>query len=132
MDVDGVTVLRRASRPPNVPEILDLVQDNTDAFHLVFVHRDQGANPDRVRDEWMLPLAKAWGDSRPERMVPVIPIRETEAWLLADGAALRTALGVQWSDSDMGVPGRPREVEAIADPKVPDRAAGTTPRPPDR
>jgi hypothetical protein len=28
-------------------------------------------------------------------------------------------LGVRWSDADIGVPPRPREVEAIVDPKVP-------------
>ncbi|SNY12270.1 DUF4276 family protein [Paractinoplanes atraurantiacus] len=119
VDVDQVTVLRHLQRPPNVPEILGLVEENADTFHLVFVHRDRGANADRVRDEWIAPLIKAWGRSRSERLVPVVPVRETEAWLLADGAALRAALGVQWSDAEMGVPARPKDVEAIADPKIP-------------
>ncbi|WP_347404648.1 hypothetical protein [Solwaraspora sp. WMMD1047] len=46
-----------------------------------------------------------------------MPVRETEAWLLADGQALRDALGVRWSDVDMGLPASPREVERIVDPK---------------
>ncbi|MFF5080134.1 hypothetical protein ACFY36_24030 [Actinoplanes sp. NPDC000266] len=44
-----------------------------------------------------------------------------EAWLLADGDALRSSLGVRWSDADMGVPRRPKDVEAIVDPKIPIR-----------
>ena len=118
VDVDQVAVLRRHQRPPNVPEILDLIQANTDTFHVVFVHRDQGANAARLYDEWLAPLAKAWDPAWSERLVPVIPVRETEAWLIADGAALRTALGVQWSDADMGVPGKSRDVETIVDPKA--------------
>ncbi|XVV11663.1 DUF4276 family protein [Actinoplanes sp. CA-131856] len=120
VDVDQVSSLRRHQRPPNIPEILDLLTENADTFHLVFVHRDQGANENRVSQEWVAPLTRAWG-ARTERLIPVIPVRETEAWLLADGDALRASLGVRWSDAEMGVPGRPKDVEAIVDPKVPIR-----------
>ncbi|GAB3800854.1 hypothetical protein GCM10027605_17180 [Micromonospora zhanjiangensis] len=47
----------------------------------------------------------------------MIPVRETEAWLLADGEALRNTLGVRWSDADLGLPRRARDVEQISDPK---------------
>ncbi|GLY03669.1 DUF4276 family protein [Actinoplanes sp. NBRC 101535] len=121
VDVDQVTVLRRRQRPPTVPEIIGVVEANADTFHLVFVHRDQDGNTDRVRREWLDPLAEAWGTSRPERWVPVVPVRKSEAWVLADGNALRSVLGVRWADADLGVPGRPRDVERIGEPKVPIR-----------
>jgi Domain of unknown function (DUF4276) len=40
-----------------------------------------------------------------------------EAWLLADGDAIRSALRVTWPDEQLEVPRAPDRVEAIADPK---------------
>ena len=47
-------------------------------------------------------------------VVPVQPIREMEAWALADGDALRGVFGTSLTN---GLPGRVREVEAFPDPK---------------
>ncbi|HZN19957.1 MAG TPA: DUF4276 family protein [Micromonosporaceae bacterium] len=116
IDVADVTVLRAAHGPVGVEAIMRLVAQNAGMFNLVFIHRDQGANPERVRREWVDPLRGAWGD-RSERLVPIIPVRETEAWLLADGQALRAALGVRWSDDSMGLPPHPAHVERVDDPK---------------
>jgi hypothetical protein len=121
VDVERVTVLRERMRPLAVPDIVDLVRRNENTFHLVFVHRDQDGNTDRVRREWIDPLTEAWGGRRPERLIPVVPVRKTEAWVLADGDALRGVLGINWSDVQLGVPGRAADVERIPDPKVPIR-----------
>jgi hypothetical protein len=51
----------------------------------------------------------------------VVPVRKTEAWVLADGDALRGVLGINWPDARLGAPGRAADVERIADPKVPIR-----------
>lgn len=53
-----------------------------------------------------------------ERTVGVVPVREMEAWALADGDALRGAFGAVLDDAALGIPIRPREVEGIFDPKV--------------
>jgi hypothetical protein len=116
VEVADVQPLRRRNGPCSVDEVIELVRRNAASFTLVFFHHDQGANAERVDTEWLRPLRRLWGD-RPERLVPVVPVRETEAWLLADGDALRTALGVQWTDAQLGLPKHPKDVERIMDPK---------------
>lgn len=118
VEIPEIVVLRHHSGPPSVQQIIDTVEKNEGLFSLVFVHRDHGASRDRLEREWIGPLSLKWG-SRAERLVMVVPVRETEAWALADGNALRRALGVTWQDADLGVPRRPRDVEKIPDPKVP-------------
>ena len=46
-------------------------------------------------------------------VIPLVPVRETEAWLLADRAVWA---GLRGSDTS-GLPARPRDVEKIGDPK---------------
>ncbi|MDG4767321.1 DUF4276 family protein [Solwaraspora sp. WMMD406] len=116
VEVANVQPLRDRPGPSTVDEAIAMVERNDGAFSMIFYHRDQGANPERVRKEWLEPLRKRWTDRR-EQLVAVVPVRETEAWLLADGQALRDALGVRWTDVEMGLPGSPRQVEQIADPK---------------
>lgn len=116
VEVSEVQVLRARPGPPAVPEIVKLADEQKDSFLLVFVHRDQGASSERVRREWVEPLHAAWGE-RAERLVMVVPVRETEAWMLADGNALRAVMRVTWPDNQMGVPVSPRRVEEVADPK---------------
>nr|MDT0663059.1 DUF4276 family protein [Micromonospora sp. DSM 115978] len=116
VEVAEVQPLRDHGGPSSIGQLLDIVEGNKGAFNLIFFHRDQGANPHRVREEWLEPLRKRWV-GRTEQLVAVVPVRETEAWLLADGQALRDALGVRWSDADMGLPASPREVERVVDPK---------------
>jgi len=64
-------------RPLAIPDILDLVRRHENTFHLVFVHRDQDGNTDRVRREWIDPLVTAWSHGRTERLIPVVPVRGT-------------------------------------------------------
>lgn len=116
VEVADVVVLRTRSGPPAVDSVIQMVERQAGSFSLVFFHRDRGANQERVKREWIDPLREMWG-SRAERLITVVPVRETEAWLLADGAALRRALGVRWSDAAIGVPGTPQMVEKIGDPK---------------
>jgi hypothetical protein len=116
VEVAEVQPLRDHAGPSTVDEVVDVVSRNAGAFSVIFFHRDQGANPERVRSEWLKPLRRRWVD-RSEQLVTVVPVRETEAWLLADGQALRDALGVRWSDAEMGLPASPRGVERVADPK---------------
>jgi len=116
VDVADVRALRAHGGPPSIDDIMGLVEAERGSFNLVFVHRDQGASPTRVLSEWLGPLTDRWGD-RPERLVTVVPVREMEAWLLADGDAIRSALRVTWPDDQLGVPRAPDRVETIPDPK---------------
>lgn len=93
--------------------------DAQGAWHILFIHADGAGQPDRVREEQIEPairrlkaeLGAGYGS------IAVIPIRETEAWLLADGNALRQAFGTSLSNSGLGIPASPRDVERIAEPK---------------
>lgn len=116
VEVADVQPLRDRKGPSSIADVIKLVDRNPASFLLVFFHHDQGANADRAWAEWLTPLREQWGD-RAERLVTVVPVRETEAWLLADGEALRRALGVRWPDAEMGLPTRARDVENVADPK---------------
>lgn len=116
VDVADVQILRNRCGPAPIDDVIKLVDRNAASFLLVFFHRDQGPSADRVEAEWLGPLRARWGD-RNERLIPVVPVRETEAWLLADGDAIRNALGVRWTDTEMGLPRNAKDVERLADPK---------------
>lgn len=88
-------------------------------WNILFVHSDGAGDPGRARAERIDPAAEALRDLIEEQgcVVGVVPVRETEAWLMSDGEALRSALGVTFPDRELGVPAHPRDVEGIEDPK---------------
>jgi Domain of unknown function (DUF4276) len=66
------------------------------AFDILFVHADGAGDPRRARDERVQPAIHLMTAERPgwsDGVVAVVPVRETEAWALADGDALRAAFG---------------------------------------
>ena len=87
---------------------------NGSSFDLWFIHRDaddgnytgrvseieEGARQAELKTDW----------------VPLIPVRETEAWLLLDEAAIRRAAGSPKGRRPLNLP-RPSQVEAVSDPK---------------
>lgn len=75
---------------------------------ILFVHRDaEAVAPDKRRTE--IPKAA--------EVVPVVPVRMTEAWLLFDEEAIRRAVGRPNRRHDLGLPAISR-VEHVADPKL--------------
>ncbi|WP_067505524.1 DUF4276 family protein [Actinoplanes sp. TFC3] len=116
VEVADVRAVREKKGPRSIDEVLELVDLNRGSFSIVFFHHDQGARPGRTETEWLEPLQVRWG-SRSERLIAAVPVRETEAWMLADGDSLRRALGVRWPDEELGVPAHPKHVESIADPE---------------
>jgi hypothetical protein len=89
-------------------------------YHVLFLHTDGGgdyATALRARFEpWKAGLAGL--RHADEREVAVVPVREMEAWTLADGDALRGAFGTSLGDSALGLPSRPADVERIPDPRA--------------
>ncbi|MBB5869752.1 hypothetical protein F4553_003131 [Allocatelliglobosispora scoriae] len=83
-------------------------------YDLIFVHRDY-----RKADEWFHSFFRTLEPLGLRNVVKVIPVQTTEAWMLADGDALRVASGSSGlSDRQLGVPRRPSEVERIPAPKT--------------
>jgi len=79
---------------------------------VLFVHRDAEAQPADLRRE-EIANALLWAAVH---HVAVVPIRMTEAWLLADEAAIRTAAGNPNGTDDLHLP-EIRRLEEIPDPK---------------
>jgi hypothetical protein len=91
------------------------------AFHVLFVHSDGEGDPQRARAERVRPGV----DAMHKRLgtagrcgVAVVPVRETEAWALADHDCLRRVLGTQRSAQELGVPEGAAGIESLADPKA--------------
>lgn len=86
---------------------------------LLFVHRDaDNEDPTSRREEFKRALfeARASGEfSVPA--VPVIPIQETEAWLLLDENAIRRAANNPSGKNDLSLPAR-HHIEQIKDPNA--------------
>jgi hypothetical protein len=80
---------------------------------LLFVHRDAEAQPP---DDRRVEIAAALRDV-PVRHVPVIPVRMTEAWLLAHESAIRAAAGNPNGREPLSLP-PVRRLENLPDPKA--------------
>jgi len=93
-----------------------------EAFQIFFVHADTGGRAleaemagrsceicDEMQRQCAWPLA---------RCVVIAPRKETEAWILADGVAVTSALGYTGLPATAGLPADAIEAEALVDPKA--------------
>jgi hypothetical protein len=89
------------------------------AWQVLCIHTDGASDPTSAQRERVQPaverIAAELGSAH--RTAAVVPVRELEAWLLADGDALRAALGTTLDDAALGLPSPCRDVERVADPK---------------
>jgi hypothetical protein len=89
--------------------------------HALLVHNDADRleynEAKRQRFEPGLQLVRTCGGEVCQHLVPVIPVRMIEAWMLADSNALKNVLGTNLDQQTLGLPRRAALVETIADPK---------------
>ncbi|MBL8231577.1 MAG: hypothetical protein JNL98_23980 [Bryobacterales bacterium] len=78
----------------------------------LFVHRDAEGFPSSLRREEIAAAARGI----PTLHVPVVPVRMTEAWLLADEQAIRRAAGNPKGKDPLSLPDVHR-LEDVPDPK---------------
>ena len=90
------------------------------AWNILFVHTDGEGDPERAAAERVEPaLARLKAlDGNTGIGVAVIPVRETEAWAILDGDALRQVLGTTLTDQALGLPRTARDAEKAKDPKA--------------
>lgn len=101
-------------------KVLQAVREASIQFDVLFIHSDGGGDPEAVLRDQIEPSRISLRTECPRwrgKTVPVIPVRETEAWAIADGEALRKVFGCSRSDPDLGLPSNSRAVERILDPK---------------
>lgn len=114
--LDDPSALKNASREDR---ILGAAKEARGAWRILFVHTDGAGNPAQSRERLAQPaldqLHCDWGDAGIG--VAVIPIRETEAWAICDGEAVRQVLGTTLTLASLGLPATPAAVEAVIDPK---------------
>jgi hypothetical protein len=99
--------------------ILAAAELSRGAWNLLFVHSDGAKDPRRARAEQVEPSLELLRDrcGHDGVGVAVVPIRETEAWAIADGEAIRRVFGTRLMDRELGLP-EGRAVEELADPKA--------------
>lgn len=110
---------RGARDQPRAERIRAAAERDRGAFHILFVHADGAGDPAGARLHQVEPARRLVRDAlgATHETVPVVPVREMEAWALADGAALRAAFGTTLDDEQLGIPGRAAAVEQVSDPK---------------
>lgn len=90
-------------------------------FDVLLLHHD-GA-PQRSSEKVVERMRAVWRTrAGHEPLVPVVPVRETEAWVLADRAALADTLSIRAAQVEKAVPARAAEIESLIDPKKPLRS----------
>jgi hypothetical protein len=93
----------------------------SDAFHMVFIHGDTGGRGlQRGLDNRTCSYCSAINNlcAWPlERCIVLAPKHETEAWLLADPAAVAAALGYSGQPASLGLPQDAQHAERLSDPK---------------
>src|SRR5689334_24837830 len=96
--------LRRLASPPGrrVVDRLRAVFDFDDGFDLVIVHRDAENQSPQTRREEVSAAIKEVREGLP--VLPVIPVRMTDAWLLVDEAAIRRIAGRPSGTGPLGLP----------------------------
>ena len=112
-DVAVLTVRRGGRRAEDVCSAAEKRLDD-----LFFYHYDGGADQSRSRRQYREPFAVEWRKRLDGRaLVPVLPVREMEAWALADKTALRAVVDSDWSTRDVFQNDRLADVERLEDPK---------------
>jgi len=87
------------------------------AMNLLFLHCDGGSDPDTARNRVLAPYVDAIAGLGGFESIPVVPVREMEAWALADPAAITAVTRSTVSTDDLPLPHRAGDVERITDPK---------------
>lgn len=109
---DEVQGLQRQWPGSSHEKLAKLVKEAAAPYDLVFLHRDADSTDPGPRTE---EVRRALAEHE-LKGVPVVPVQETEAWLLTDEQAIRDVVGRSRGRADLGLPGLKR-IEQTKDPK---------------
>lgn len=118
VEVADVEVLP-VPRPRRIDNVCAAARERLDSLSMVFYHYDGTADVDSARQQYWRPMAAKWQQLPGDRdLVPVVPVREMEAWALADVEALREVVGSDWVRRSVFQADRLPDVERLEDPKL--------------
>ena len=112
--IEGAWVdFRRLPAPPRT--LVDKLRRCLELYpaELIFVHRDAEGEPSENRYQ---EIERARVEAQLDPLVAIVPIRMTEAWLLGNESAIRSAAGNPHGTEPLPMP-RIRDLEAVPDPK---------------
>jgi hypothetical protein len=127
VEVPDVPMARFGASGRSVEKIAEEACAFRDVCDAVFIHADTGGRGlergiAHRSDAYCIALGNCCGWPA-ERCITLIPRHETEAWLLADGEAVTSALGYHGRPAEVGLPSDARAAERLGDPKKTLRAA---------
>lgn len=87
---------------------------------MLFVHTDADCNDDSIVFNSKIIPAKTFLEEQDDELVckkviAIVPVQMTEAWMLADKNLLKDEIGIEGTDIDLGIHRRPEE---ISNPKA--------------
>ena len=90
-------------------------------FHALIVHADADAPAaNHALDYRFAPGQQLVRESKGDacrNLLPIIPIRMTEAWMMADFQVFQKVVGTDLEAENLGFPSHPHQVETVHDPK---------------
>lgn len=114
-EVSGIAPdLRQLPTPPgnSVAEKAAAIEEHFSEINLIFVHRDaDNAGYDARREE-----ISQQTEGCQSSIIPIIPVKMIEAWLLCDIEKIGTIIGIQADRRPNSAP-KIRNIEKLADPK---------------
>lgn len=110
-------------RPTQSERILEAAR-TTNGYHMLIIHADADApTAERALRERVQPgveqVQQAFEAQEAvcANIVPIIPVRMTEAWMLADPQALQAVIDTNTDIADFQLPERVHQVESLTHPK---------------
>lgn len=122
VDIGALIALNHSAemrQAPRADRIRQAAIDAAPAWNVLFVHADADGNRVAALDERVIPGLQLVAEAALPNSegVAVVPVRETEAWTLADGDALRSVFGTVLPDERLGLIHRNAALEGIQEPK---------------
>lgn len=103
-----------------VNQISDLAKKYS-FFHVICVHCDSDSpDMENVIQNSIKPAFDAVNEMEGDvckNLIAIIPVQMTEAWMLADINLLKSKIGTNKSDNELGLPTKISNIENISDPK---------------
>ncbi|MGC9397981.1 MAG: DUF4276 family protein [Anaerolineae bacterium] len=107
---------------PTLVEQLVAAARKARGYHLLIVHQDADApTRDPALEKRINPGVRALaqhGDDCQQRIVPLVPVRMVESWMLTDAEAFCAVLPGCKDPHRLAFPPAPHQVESLPDPKV--------------